>query len=79
VQQNFWADPPVERGVKVRWHHKQGVLKGFEAGSCPATDSLQRSAATTVWLVGINAVFTAPEIDHSPDLLRSSEVFSTAQ
>jgi hypothetical protein len=65
--------------LKERPHHKQGAFKDFEAGSCPATDSLQRAVATTVWLVGMNAVFTAPEIDHSTDLLRISEVFSTLQ
>jgi hypothetical protein len=65
--------------LKARPHHKQGAFKGFEAGSCPATDSLQSSVATTVWFVGMNAVFVPPEIDHSTDLLRISEVFSTAQ
>jgi hypothetical protein len=33
--------------------------------------------ATTLSLAGINAVFTAPEIDRSTDSLRISEVFST--
>jgi hypothetical protein len=52
-------------------------MRGFWAGSSFA--ALLRFAATTVWLAGINAVFTAGEIGHSTALSRISEVFSTVQ
>jgi hypothetical protein len=68
------------RGVKGRAHHKHRVCRGVSIGSeFAATDQLLRFVAAAVWLAGINAVFTAPEIDHSMGLLRISEVFSTRQ
>jgi hypothetical protein len=41
VQQNFWADPPVARGLKARPHHRQhGFGVGFfAASSAEATGS----------------------------------------
>ena len=67
------------RDLKARPHHKQGAFKGFEAALRPATDSLQRSVATTVWFAGMIAVFSAPEIDHSTDSFKISEVFPRIQ
>jgi hypothetical protein len=32
VQQNFWVDPPVVRGVNVRPHHRQQVLQATDCG-----------------------------------------------
>jgi hypothetical protein len=42
VQQNFWVDPPVVRGVNVRPHHRQQSSRaGFWADSSPGvTDPL---------------------------------------
>jgi hypothetical protein len=68
------------RGVKVRAHHKQRVCRGVSIGSKFATtDQLLKFVAGTVWLAGISAVFTAPDIDHSTGLLRISEMLSTSQ
>jgi hypothetical protein len=78
VQQNFWADPPVARGVKVRSHHRQQASQaGFGAGSSAAiTDPLPPFAATTERLTGTNAVFAAAEINDSGDFVRKSKVFA---
>jgi hypothetical protein len=68
------------RGVKVPAHHKQRVCRGVWIGpEFATTEQLLRFVAAAVWLAGINAVFTAPEIDHSAALLRISEVFSTTE
>ena len=29
VEQNFWAEPPVVRGVKTRWHQRQRQFVPF--------------------------------------------------
>jgi len=42
------------------------------------TDPLLRSSATTEWVAGTNAVFTAAEIDDSRDFVSNSEVFVIA-
>jgi hypothetical protein len=71
VQQNFWVDPPVERGVNIRSHHRQRAsIAGFWAGSSHGvTDPPPRSAATTARFAGMNA-------DLTPAVITDLESFS---
>ena len=66
MQQNFWLDPPVIRGVKIRWHQRQHACEtGFWAGS--------RTGGTKPLLNFI--VIAAGGIDGFPNCLTISEVF----
>jgi hypothetical protein len=74
VQQNFRADPPVERGVKARPH--QGQQAGFRSSpSAAVTGKPSRIKGDSVWLAGRNTAFAAAEIDGSEGFVGLSEVF----
>ena len=78
MQQNFWVDPPVVRGVNVRAHHRQQASQaGCGAGSSAAvTDPLPRFTVNTERRSRINAVFVAADIDAPKNLSMASAVFS---
>ena len=77
VQQNFRADPPVDRGLKARPHHKQQASNaGFGASSSAAiTEKPPRFKGTSVWLTRSITAFAAAELDGSGGFALNSEVF----
>ena len=76
-QQNFWVEPPVERGVNARPHHRQRASQaGFRSSSSAAiTGKPLRFEGTSVWFAGRNTAFAAAEIGGSEGFVRNSEVF----
>ena len=76
-QQNFWVDPPDDRGSKARPHHRQRASQaGFGSSSSAAvTGTPPRFKGTSVWLAGRNTAFVAAELDGSEGFARNFEVF----
>ena len=67
--------PPVDRGLKVRPHHRQRASKDFWGGSSAAVTGMPPLfEGTSVWLSGRNIALAAAEIDRSAAFVRISEV-----